>query len=166
MAINFSLSLQQLDGEIWPVAPKNAAPFIKRCHALRKMPLSNFSTGDLRLMIGQQLGLIHVLPLALQFLEAYPLLRSEFYEGDLLSNVLTIDWKDHALRQYLPRTIAIAKHAHLLMMEEATSNLLDGYSPEELGLSKEALESVEKLAVQNIKAAPWDELVSFLEIHG
>ncbi len=42
-------------------------------------------------MIGQQIGLPFLIPIALEKLETDLLMDTEFYEGDLLSNVLNID---------------------------------------------------------------------------
>ncbi len=57
---------------------------VLRCHALRKKPLANLSAGDCRLLIGQDIGTNHLVPLALAFLEAKPLIEGDYYPGDLL----------------------------------------------------------------------------------
>jgi hypothetical protein len=43
----------------------------------------------LRLLIGQDVGLAHLLPLALEVLRDDPMAEGDMYEGDLLSAVLT-----------------------------------------------------------------------------
>ena len=54
-------------------------------------------------MIGQNIGLSYLVPLALEYLEKDPLAEGDFYPGDLLASVLRADarfWRDHPhLRQ-------------------------------------------------------------------
>ena len=49
-------------------------------------------------MIGQQFGLPYLIPLALEKLQDNIFVEADFYEGDLLSNILNIDssfWNDN-----------------------------------------------------------------------
>lgn len=49
-------------------------------------------------MIGQQIALEHLVPRALDVLEANPLAEGDFYAGDLMSAVLTVSstyWEAH-----------------------------------------------------------------------
>jgi hypothetical protein len=58
----------------------------------------DFSIEDLRIMIGQGIGLGYLLPFALEALERNPLTHGDFYAGDLLAQVLRIDakfWAKH-----------------------------------------------------------------------
>jgi len=55
---------------------------------LRRQPLQSLGVEDLRMLIGQEVGLAHLIPLALDVLEANPLAEGALYPGDLLSNVL------------------------------------------------------------------------------
>jgi hypothetical protein len=57
---------------------------VERCHQLRKVPLSDLTPGDCRLLIGQDVGTRHLVPLALSFLEGEPLVEGDYYPGDLL----------------------------------------------------------------------------------
>ncbi|WP_370418757.1 contact-dependent growth inhibition system immunity protein [Streptomyces sp. QH1-20] len=43
----------------------------------------------MRLLIGRDVGLAHLLPLALEVLRGDPMAEGDMYEGDLLSAVLT-----------------------------------------------------------------------------
>ena len=75
-----------------------------RCHELRKLSLDNFTTEDLRIMIGQEIGLHYLIPLAIETLTNDLFAEGDMYEGDLLKNVLEVDtefWddnKDHWLQ--------------------------------------------------------------------
>jgi hypothetical protein len=60
------------------------------CYALRKKPLKDFSTEDLRIKIGQNESLDYLMPLALEVLQANPLADGNYYEGDLLNSVLSV----------------------------------------------------------------------------
>jgi hypothetical protein len=49
-------------------------------------------------MIGQDVGLAHLIPLAIERLVEDPLIAGDFYRGDLLKQVLSVKrefWKEH-----------------------------------------------------------------------
>jgi len=54
--------------------------------------------GDLRLLLGQQIGLEYLVPKALELVADQPMREADLYPGDLLSVLLRIDkafWSDH-----------------------------------------------------------------------
>ena len=61
---------------------------VTTCHQLRKKPIDEFTVEDLRIMIGQGIGLAFLMPLALDVLEHDALAEGDFFPGDLLCNVL------------------------------------------------------------------------------
>lgn len=69
-------------------APTN---MVKRCWELCKVPIGEFTIEDLRLMIGQQFSLQYLVPLAIEHLRFDIFVEGDYYEGDLLNNVLSID---------------------------------------------------------------------------
>lgn len=72
---------------------------IHRCFELQKLPLDQFSTEDLRLMIGQGIGLKYLIPISLEILSENLFAEGDYYEGDLLSAVLSVDpkfWSSNA----------------------------------------------------------------------
>jgi hypothetical protein len=81
-------SLETLENHISP-APEDASYLVQTCHALRKKPLTDFEVEDLRIMIGQNLGLPWLMPLAIQVLQQNILAEGHFHPGDLLQAVLT-----------------------------------------------------------------------------
>jgi len=88
-------TLEVLEGVVWD-APDPDSCLAATCHALRRKPLGDFSVEDLRVMIGQGLGLPHLLPLALAVLEQNPWAEGDYYPGDLLASVLRVErdfWK-------------------------------------------------------------------------
>lgn len=82
-------SLESLEKDYWDDVPKDESLLVSTCHGLRKQPLNTFSTEDLRLMIGQNIGLKFLIPLAIEFLEKNILAEGDLFRGDLLKSVLT-----------------------------------------------------------------------------
>lgn len=90
-------TLENLEKETWG-KPEYDSYLVKRCHELRKVPLNQFTTEDLRIMIGQEFGLAFLVPLALEVLSEDLFAEGDLYEGDLLKNILSIDtefWLDN-----------------------------------------------------------------------
>ena len=85
-----SKSLEALEKDYWP-EPEYPSKLVTTCHNLRKKPLSDFDIEDLRIMIGQNIGLKFLIPLAIQALQVNILAEGDYYEGDLLKSVLTSD---------------------------------------------------------------------------
>lgn len=82
-------TLEEIDGKRWG-EPEYTSSLVLNCYRLRRVPLKDFSVGDLRLMIGQGINLEYLVPLALEYLESDPLIEGSFYQGDLLNSVLGI----------------------------------------------------------------------------
>ena len=83
-------TIDALDPPAWGPAAGNDTSLVRRCHQLRKTPLSNWDLDDLRLMIGQQISLPILMPRAIDVLAQNPLAEGIF-PGDLLFMVLTVD---------------------------------------------------------------------------
>ncbi len=106
-----ALSLEELEGDVWG-EPEFFSSLVLRCHELRKKPFNEFVPSDLRILIGQQIGLTYLMPLALHVLEWEPLLDAEYYQGDLLSNLVQIDPSNfQAHPEWLERSIPIVVRA-------------------------------------------------------
>jgi hypothetical protein len=84
-------TLDTVDPPAWGPAPSDATALIRRCHELRTKPLRDFTVEDLRIMIGQQVALDRLLPIALDRLRPDPLMEGDRYPGDLLDGVLRVD---------------------------------------------------------------------------
>lgn len=78
---------------------------ISEVRRLLAVPLKQLRIEDLRLLIGQSVGLKYLVPVALDHVEEHPLAAGDFYPGDLLKNVTDVPetfWNDHpALRERL-----------------------------------------------------------------
>jgi len=90
-------TLTNLEKEKW-----NSSDFdtrlITRLNQLRDIPLDDFTTEDLRIMIGQQMSLPYLIPLAIETLSINLFAEGDLFEGDLLKNVLGIEtefWNAH-----------------------------------------------------------------------
>lgn len=71
---------------------------LSQLRRLRTVPLKELRIEDIRLLIGQSLGLEFLVPMALDHLEAHPLAAGDFYPGDLLKNVMEAPesfWNNH-----------------------------------------------------------------------
>ena len=71
---------------------------VTRTSKLRKVPLNEFTVEDLRIMIGQNIGLPYLIPLAIDRLKENVLAEGDLYPGDLLVAVTSIEsdfWNGH-----------------------------------------------------------------------
>ncbi|MFF3256653.1 contact-dependent growth inhibition system immunity protein [Actinacidiphila glaucinigra] len=82
-------SLEELERDCWPDPPPDATRLITTAHTLRRRPIGELTVEDMRLLIGQDIGLPYLLPLAVEVLRENPMAEGHMYEGDLLSAVLT-----------------------------------------------------------------------------
>lgn len=83
-------SLADLEGIDWGI-PTDDSHLVVTCHELRHKPLNQFTAEDFRIMIGQNISLHYLVPLAIDLVEKNPLVSGDFYEGDLLANLLSAD---------------------------------------------------------------------------
>lgn len=71
---------------------------IRKCLALRRKPLKDFTNDDLTRMISQKKFLKYLLPIAIKRLVDNPLNSGDYYRGDLLCSVLKVNmdfWKEN-----------------------------------------------------------------------
>ena len=54
---------------------------------MHSVPLKKLTVENLRMLVLQQIGLSHLVPIALDFIEKNPLVGGDFYSGDLLMSV-------------------------------------------------------------------------------
>ena len=107
-------TLEQLEGEDWG-EPTYQSHVVINCHRLRRVPLQDFTIEDLRLMVGQKIGLEYLVPLALVRLECDPLVSGDYYKGDLLESVQRLPggfWEQYPeLRErWLKIQVTLAEH--------------------------------------------------------
>ena len=101
-------SLQELENEDWG-EPNFNSHLVEECHRLRRIPLKDFASEDLRIMIGQNIGLDYLVPIALEKLGQNPLAEGNYYPGDLLVSVLRAEsnfWLAHPTLKMEAKRIA------------------------------------------------------------
>ena len=92
-------SLDDIEGSTWGPRPSDATTLVAAIHALRHKPVGELTAADLRLLIGQRVGLDVVLPRALALLRQSPLVEGDLYPGDLLAAALHLPeayWREHS----------------------------------------------------------------------
>lgn len=117
-------SLEELEGSRWG-PPAHPSHVVTSCHRLRAKPIGDLTVEELRLLIGQGIGLQFLIPPALEVLEREPLAEGDFHPGDLLKNVLTIGaayWDRNSDQQRRVLSILddlgpLAEHGDELMAE-------------------------------------------------
>ncbi|HYI15500.1 MAG TPA: contact-dependent growth inhibition system immunity protein [Thermomicrobiales bacterium] len=91
-------SIEEIEGTRWGDPPTDASRLITAAYALRRKPVVDLTVEDLRLLIGQQVGVGILVPRALVLLRDEPFVEGDMFEGDLLCAVLRIDgafWAEH-----------------------------------------------------------------------
>lgn len=119
-------SLQELEQEDWG-KPNDNSSLVQKCYRLRQLPLEDFEAGDLRIMIGQQISLLFLVPLALEMLAEDPLVEGNYYRGDLLTAVLNIPerfWSVHSDMRNVLRRIVVETKDLLTTFEEGEAHLV------------------------------------------
>ncbi|WP_158299862.1 contact-dependent growth inhibition system immunity protein [Glycomyces paridis] len=81
-------TLEDLEGDDWGDSPAGATTLVSKVHALRRVPLGSLTVEHLRMLIGQRVGLDHLLPIALKVLRADPLAAGDMSPGALLRSAL------------------------------------------------------------------------------
>jgi len=77
-------SLQNLEKDDWGISTY-PSHLVTHCHELRKAPLNEFTIEDLRIMIGQSIGLTYLIPLALEKLQENILAEGNCYPKSVIN---------------------------------------------------------------------------------
>lgn len=123
-----SKTLENLEKDYWG-EPEYNSYLVTTCHKLRRKQLKDFETEDLRIMIGQNIGLKYLIPLALEMLTENILADGDFYEGDLLKSVLTSDknyWKTE-VENWKMMCDLFNRNRELLQDYETTKEIKNGW---------------------------------------
>ncbi|MFD0864191.1 contact-dependent growth inhibition system immunity protein [Sungkyunkwania multivorans] len=119
-------SLENLEKDYWG-KPDYESHLVKTCHQLRKKPLKDFEIEDLRIMIGQNIGLKFLIPLALEKLRQDILAEGDYYEGDLLKAVLTSEIEFWNLEPKLTKELEAIISDNEELLNEREPDLLKSY---------------------------------------
>jgi hypothetical protein len=114
-------TLTQLEGEDWG-EPTYQSYVVTNGHRLRNKALREFTAEDLRFMLGQQISLQVLMPMALDVLEEEPFAAGDMYEGALLNmavRVKTQFWKEHPKLWYrLNMVLFVVRQTYQTLQEE------------------------------------------------
>ncbi len=97
MDLDTSKTLSQLLGPLTNDTTDQSA-LVTTCLTLYEKPLKDFTVENLRVMIGQSIGLEFLIPLAVELLQENPFAEGDYYPGDLLSAVVKVEpsfWQTH-----------------------------------------------------------------------
>jgi CDI immunity proteins len=103
-------TLEQLEERPWGT-PEFDSGLVSTCHRLWTKPVSEFSVADLQIMIGQRIGLTHLVPRALHILEVDAMAEGDYYVGDLLTSVIHADSFLVSRPEWLERLLRVAEKA-------------------------------------------------------
>jgi len=84
-------SIENLEKDFWGQSPRDATPLVDKVHRLRTIQIEKLEPGDIRLLIGQKVGLRFLIPVALEILRDDLFIDTDFYNGDLMQNVMQVD---------------------------------------------------------------------------
>lgn len=85
-------NLETIENSYWETPYLDDTSYlVNTCHKLRKKKLIDFTIEDLRIMIGQNIGIDYLVPIAIEELHRKPLAEGDFFRGDLALNVLRVD---------------------------------------------------------------------------
>ncbi|MFK4071771.1 contact-dependent growth inhibition system immunity protein [Streptomyces sp. NPDC029674] len=84
-------TLEELEGRRWPPPPADATPMVRNVYELRHRPVGTLEPHELARLIGQDVGLPWLLPLAVEILRATAPKQAEggWFDDDLLYAVVT-----------------------------------------------------------------------------
>ncbi|MBW8637793.1 hypothetical protein K1W69_11395 [Hoeflea sp. WL0058] len=156
-------TLEQLENDDWG---ETDAPtwLVQECHRLRRKPIEEFNNEDLRIMIGQNIGLKYLVPKALEVLRKDPLAAGDFYEGDLLRAVIRCKLVSEQQKGsgFIEELRALCTSALAELPNQTRQNIFGNYSPEDLGMNPEAVKvAVDQAVEKEYRQSPWKEYREF-----
>ena len=117
-------TLEVLENDFWG-EPDFHSYLVLNCHKLRKVPLNELTTEDLRLLIGQNIGLVYLLPIAFDKLEMNLLDSGDFYAGDLLialSKINEVFWQTNQELKWRASELIHSLESVVETLQDAKSN--------------------------------------------
>ena len=93
LIMNEHKSIEQLENYYWKDV-NFPSTLVERCFAYRKIPISDLTAEQLRLLISQQIGLPYLIARAVGMLQHDILTEGEYYPGDLLNSLISLNAKE------------------------------------------------------------------------
>ena len=113
-------SIEQLENDYWKDVDFPST-LVERCFTYRKIPVSELSVEQLRLLVGQQIGLPYTIPKAITVLKTDILAEGDYYPGDLLNSLLSLS-EDEWNQFQADKTKLIELLHQNISLVEATEN--------------------------------------------
>lgn len=128
--IDTNKSIEDLENDYWG-DPTYDSYVVTTCHRARQKPIKLLSNEEIRCLIGQKIGLIYLLPIAVDILKSDPLIDVTYFEGDLLLALLRLelsDWENN-LNELKELVIMLQDNrAQIEKCEDIQSGLIDKYT--------------------------------------
>lgn len=86
---NLHRTLTDLEGKDWG-PPTYDSHLVTECHRLRHVPLKDLGVEDLGTLIGQEIGLPYLIPVAIDILREDPWAGGYMYPGHLMKRVAEV----------------------------------------------------------------------------
>lgn len=86
-------SIENLEKDVWGQPPKGSTSLVEKIYRLRTIQIQKLEPKDLRLLIGQNVGLRFLIPAAIEILRDDLFIDAGLYKGDLLQNVLRVEYE-------------------------------------------------------------------------
>ena len=155
-------TLEEIENDFWD-EPVSDSSIVATCHELRKKPLDQLSAEDLRLLIGQNIGLPILLPEALKLLVRQPLTSGDLYEGDLLKAVIDCDWaKKDSGKNLNALLVRLCKNAMKQLENAEISSTVSEDTASGKGLLNRNADDATHLRLDRLKSAtPYREFSEF-----
>jgi hypothetical protein len=147
-------SIDELEGA--SLLPPYPTGMVERIARVRGIPVSQLPLGDVRLLVSQDHGIEHLLPLALEQLERDPLLWAELYNGDLLLAALHAQAKYPEAAAFTTRlravvSLALERLAEIGPTDWDSSEPIDPATADEI--SREHLEPELRAAAERLRTS-------------
>ena len=129
----YNKSIEELENVYWPDTNFNSY-VVQTSRNARKKPISQLSYEEIRLLIGQKIGLQYLIPIALSIISIDPLIKVYFYEGDLLFQLLMLsddDWKNNKEDLKYFKTIVNENLPLIESCDELSHDLIEKYLSED-----------------------------------
>lgn len=112
-------SIEQLENNIWKELSEYPTELVEKCHQYRKVSILKLSVEQIRLLVSQQIGLEHIIGVALNKLKQNVLAEGDFYAGDLLIAVskISTDFLNEKKTEYLSLKQIVNLNSDLIKTE-------------------------------------------------
>lgn len=121
-------SIEELENDYWEDSDFDSY-VVQTCQKARKKPISKLSDEEIRLLIGQKIGLKYLIPIALSIVKENLFVEITFFEGDLLVQLLRLlysDWKENKEELESFKIIVNENLEEMKARREKENELIDG----------------------------------------